>query len=92
MIQRYRLSKPANIQLETNEDFQILFGKPLELTMKKSDIPITLLYSHRTDYELINIEEIHYIFRKSIVEVLFRQGSAQIDMRPKQSISSYYQF
>jgi hypothetical protein len=76
MIQNYRLThfdqlfKPTNIKLETNKDFILLFGKSLKLTMKNSYIPITPLYSNRTENELINIDKIHQIFRKSIAKIL----------------------
>ncbi|CAF4286512.1 unnamed protein product, partial [Adineta steineri] len=76
MIQNYRLSnfnqlmKETSIKLETSQDFILLFGKSLKSTMKKSEIPITLLYSNRTDNELRDIDEIHNIFRKSIAKIL----------------------
>jgi len=76
MIQNYRLThfdqlfKPTSIKLETNKDFILLFGKSLKLTMKNSYIPITPLYSNRTEHELINIDKIHQIFRKSIAKIL----------------------
>ena len=76
MIQNYRLThfnqlmKPTSKKLETNKDFILLFGKSLKSTMKRSEIPVTLLYSNRTDNELINIEEIHQRFRTSIAQIL----------------------
>ena len=80
MIQNYRLThfnqliKPTSSILENNKDFILLFGKPLKTTMNKSEIPITLLYSNRTDNELKNIDHIHQIFRKSIAKILLQQS------------------
>jgi len=76
MIQNYRLThfeqlmKPTSIKLETNKDFILLFGKPLKSTMKRSEIPVTSIYSNRTDNELINIDDIHQRLRKSIAQIL----------------------
>ncbi|CAF3863620.1 unnamed protein product [Adineta steineri] len=90
MIQNYRLSnfnqlmKETSIKLETSQDFILLFGKSLKSTMKKSEIPITLLYSNRTDNELRDIDGIHNIFTKSIAKIL----SADNHKLPFQSSSS----
>jgi len=71
MIEKYRLKYFDQLfKLETNKDFILLFGKSLKLTMKKFEIPITLLYSYRTDNELMNIDQVHQIFRKSIAKIL----------------------
>ncbi|CAF4437526.1 unnamed protein product [Adineta steineri] len=90
MIQNYRLRnfnqlmKETSIKLETSQDFILLFGKSLKSTMKKSEIPITLLYSNRTDNELRDIDGIHNIFRKSIAKIL----NAENQKLPFQSSSS----
>ncbi|CAF0818763.1 unnamed protein product [Rotaria sordida] len=80
MIQNYRLihfnqlMKLTSIKLETNKNFLLLFGKPLISIMKKSSIPITLLYSNRTDNEIYNINEIQQIFKNSIAKILLEQS------------------
>ncbi|CAF4297885.1 unnamed protein product [Rotaria sp. Silwood2] len=80
MIQNYRLThfnqlmKPTSIKLETNKNFLLLFGKPLISTMIKSQIPITSLYSNRTDNEINNINEIQQIFKNSIAKILLEQS------------------
>jgi hypothetical protein len=71
MIEKYRLKYfDQLLKSETNKDFILLFGQPLKLIMKKFEIPITLLYSYRTGNELINIDQVHQIFRKSIAKIL----------------------
>jgi hypothetical protein len=96
MIQNYRLTyfdqllKPTSIKLERNKDFILLFGKPLKLTMKKSEIPITSLYSNRTDNELINIDQIHNIFRKSIAKIL--QNTIEEEQQRITPVNTYIKF
>ncbi|CAF4700280.1 unnamed protein product, partial [Rotaria sp. Silwood1] len=80
MLQNYRLThfnqlmKPISINLEINKHFLLLFGKPLISTMKKSQLPITSLYSNRTDNEINNINEIQQIFKTSIAKILLEQS------------------
>ncbi|CAF0760144.1 unnamed protein product [Rotaria sp. Silwood1] len=80
MLQNYRLThfnqlmKPISINLEINKHFLLLFGKPLISTMKKSQLPITSLYSNRTDNEINNINEIQQIFKNSIAKILLEQS------------------
>jgi hypothetical protein len=54
-----------------DKHLNLLFGNALQLTMKRSEIPITLLYSNRTENELNNINEVDQIFRKSIAKILY---------------------
>jgi hypothetical protein len=90
MIQNYRLTHFDQLMKPMDNDLILLFGKSLPLTMKKSDIPITLLYSNRTDNELININEIDRIFRKSIAKILHsnlnEQDQISMEIKLKQSI------
>jgi hypothetical protein len=94
MMQNYRLAhfnqliKPTSFKLETNQDFISLFGKPLKSAMKKSEIPITSLYSNRTDNELKNIDEIHQIFRKCIAEILLEQSDNSTKLINKDILQS----
>ncbi len=104
IIQNYRLThfdqliKSISSRLEINKDFMELFGKPLKLTMKKSEIPVTLLYSNRTENELMNIDQIHQIFRKSIAKILHHnliKENHQLILHSQQkgtSVSTYIKF
>jgi len=80
MIQNYRLTHFDQLMKPTNKNLILLFGKS---SLKKSKIPITLLYSNRTDNELININEIHHIFRKSIAKILIRQRITPVSVNTK---------
>ncbi|UJR24927.1 hypothetical protein I4U23_006291 [Adineta vaga] len=70
LIHFKQLMKMKSVELEVNQDFIQFYGKPIKSPMKRSEIPITLLYSNRTDNELITINEIHERFRKSIANIL----------------------
>ncbi|CAF1584088.1 unnamed protein product [Adineta ricciae] len=65
-----QLMKTPSDKLESNHDFIQLYGKPIKAHVKRSEIPITPLYSNQTDNELINLDEIHEKFRKSVANIL----------------------
>lgn len=67
--------KLESMKLEKNKDFSLLFGKPLLSTMKRSQIPETLLYSNRTEDETNSINSINQIFRHCIADILLEQSS-----------------
>ncbi|CAF1033972.1 unnamed protein product [Adineta ricciae] len=85
MMQNYRLThfdqlmKTPSDKLESNHDFIQFYGKPIKPHAKRSEIPITPLYSNQTDNELINLDEIHEKFRKSVANILMieNQGRQQ---------------
>lgn len=75
-MQHYRLNhfdqlrQPTSIQSETNEQLTLFLGQPLELPMKTSPIPRTILYISRTDNEFANIKKIQITFKKRLAKIL----------------------
>ena len=80
MMQNYRLihfdqlMKTPSDKLESNHDFVQLYGKPIKPNVKRSEIPITPLYSNQTDNEMISLDEIHGKFRKSVANILMMEN------------------
>ena len=84
MIQKFRLThfdqlmKTSGSKLETNKEFLQQFGRVVTPTMKKSDLPITSLYSNRTEKESNQLNEIRQRFRTEVAKTLLNHSSQSL--------------